>query len=39
MDQNDSLIVVDATSNQANWQNLSPEVAKFLQETWFAKAA
>lgn len=39
MDQNDSLIVVNATGNDACWYNLSPEVAQFLQEKWRAQAA
>ncbi|RXH41172.1 hypothetical protein [Bradyrhizobium zhanjiangense] len=39
MDRNDSLIVVDAASNDAYWFNLSPEVAQFLQERWRAQAA
>jgi hypothetical protein len=39
MDANDSLIVVDATNNQANWRNISPEVATFIKEKWTARAA
>ena len=39
MDPNDSLIVVDAASNDAYWYNLSPEVAQFLQEKWQSQAA
>jgi len=36
MDANDSLIVVDATNNNASWQNLTPEVSKFIKDHWFA---
>ena len=39
IDSNDSLIVVDATNNSANWVNLTPEVAKFVSESWLAQAA
>ncbi|HCS65911.1 MAG TPA: hypothetical protein DIW64_18615 [Cellvibrio sp.] len=38
MDSNDSLIVVNATSNDAYWYNLSPEVAKFIQERWNSRS-
>lgn len=34
MDANDSLIVVDATNNNAFWYNLKPEVSKFIQDHW-----
>ncbi len=34
MDQNDSLIVIDATNNTAYWFNLSPEVSKLLRDRW-----
>ena len=34
MDSNDSLIVVDATNNEAYWYGLSPEASKALQERW-----
>lgn len=34
MDKNDSLIVIDATSNNASWHNLSPEVSEFIQTNW-----
>ena len=39
MDNNDSLIVVDATNNTATWQSISPEVAKFIQQAWLVQAA
>lgn len=39
MDTNDSLIVVDASNNEAYWYNLSPEVARFLSEKWLSQAA
>lgn len=38
-DQNDSLIVVDATSNNAVWYNLDPKVAEFLKTQWQQRAA
>ncbi|MBP6518358.1 hypothetical protein [Shewanella sp.] len=34
MDSNDSLIVINATSNEAYWYNLSDEVAKHIQKFW-----
>ncbi|MGO4893179.1 hypothetical protein [Flavobacterium sp. W21_SRS_FM6] len=34
MDNNDSLIVVDATNNDASWYNLSDEVAQHIQRNW-----
>jgi hypothetical protein len=34
-DRNDSLIVVDATNNQAAWNNLDPKVSQFLKDWWF----
>lgn len=37
MDSNDSLIVVDSTSNDAYWFNLSAEVSQFIQRNWAAK--
>jgi hypothetical protein len=39
MDATDSLIVVDATNNRANWQNISPDVAAFIQQNWTVQAA
>jgi hypothetical protein len=39
MDANDSLIVVNATTNEAYWYNLSPEVAEFLSKKWLSQAA
>jgi hypothetical protein len=33
-DQNDSLIVVDASNNNAVWYGLQPEVSKHLKEQW-----
>ncbi|WP_204377165.1 CRISPR-associated protein Cas2 [Xanthomonas nasturtii] len=35
MDRNDSLFVVDATSNNAAWQNLSDEVSNHVKDQWF----
>ena len=34
MDSNDSLIVVNATSNNASWHNLSDEVASHIRRNW-----
>lgn len=34
MDQNDTLIVVDATHNDACWYNVSDEVSEFIQNKW-----
>lgn len=34
MDQNDSLIVVDATNNTANWYNLSEEISSYIRDHW-----
>lgn len=34
MDRNDSLFVVDATNQNAAWQNLSTEVATFIRDQW-----
>lgn len=34
MDANDSLMVVDATNNDAYWFNLNDDVSKHMQEQW-----
>lgn len=34
MDRNDSLFVVDATNNNAAWQNLSDEVSSHIRDQW-----
>lgn len=34
MDTNDSLFVVDASSNNAAWQNLSAEVSNHIGDQW-----
>lgn len=34
MDNNDSLIVIDASNNDARWNNLLPEVTKQIQDHW-----
>lgn len=34
MDGNDSLFVMDATNNNASWQNLSEQVASFIKDQW-----
>jgi len=38
MDQNDSLIGIDASNNQAAWKNLTPEVSTFVRDQWMASA-
>ena len=30
----DSLVVIDASNNTANWQNVAQDVAEFFQNTW-----
>jgi len=39
MDSNDSLTVVDATTNDAFWFNVSPEAQKQMQVMWRRLAA
>ena len=39
MDSSDTVYVVDATNNQAAWQNLSSEVSEFIKDKWHKKAA
>jgi hypothetical protein len=39
MDGDDSLIVVDASNNDAYWYNLKPDVGPFLQSHWRKMAA
>lgn len=34
MDKNDSLIVVDATNNNASWQNIDNEVSAYIKKFW-----
>lgn len=34
MDSNDSLIVVDASNNDAYWYNLNSDVSQYLQSQW-----
>jgi hypothetical protein len=34
MDSNDSLYVVDATNNDAAWQNISKEASDFIIDHW-----
>ena len=34
MDANDSVIVVDATNNAANWKNISDEVGEYIINHW-----
>jgi len=34
MDSNDTLIVIDASNDDAAWQNISVEVSKHIQERW-----
>ncbi|MCF6441046.1 hypothetical protein L1077_16540 [Pseudoalteromonas luteoviolacea] len=35
MDQNDSLMVVNTTTNDASWFNVHHDVDAFLKEKWF----
>ncbi|ANB51717.1 hypothetical protein WP8W19C03_22860 [Aeromonas veronii] len=35
MDFNDSLIVIDSTTNNAYWYNLPDAVSKHIQEQWY----
>ena len=35
MDRNDTVYVVDATNNNAAWQNISPEASKFIIDHWY----
>ncbi len=37
-DTNDSLIVVDATNNDASWFNISHEVSEFIKQNWNRQA-
>lgn len=39
LDANDSIIVVDATNNEAAWHNLKDEVAAFIRQQWSLRAA
>ena len=39
LDANDSLYVVDATNNQAAWNNLSVTASNHIENHWYAKAA
>jgi len=34
MDENDTLIVIDTTNDDAAWQNLSDKVTKHIQDRW-----
>lgn len=34
MDANDTLIVVDASNNNAAWHNVSDEVSNFIKDKW-----
>lgn len=38
-DTNDSLIVIDATNNDASWYNLDPKVIEFIRQHWNQRAA
>jgi hypothetical protein len=35
MDANDTLIVIDSTTNNAYWYNLPDDVSKKMQEQWY----
>ena len=34
MDRNDTVYIVDATNNQAAWQNISTEASEFIRKKW-----
>ena len=34
MDANDSIFIVDASNNNAAWQNLSDEVSSYIKNKW-----
>jgi len=36
LDSNDKVYVVDATNNVASWSNLPGDVAKHIQDSWYA---
>ena len=38
-DANDSLIVIDATNNDASWFNIDQKVGEFMQQHWNQRAA
>jgi hypothetical protein len=38
MDSNDSLIVINTSTNNASWYNLDSEVSKFMQDKWYSLA-
>lgn len=37
-DANDSVIVIDATNNNAAWQGIDPKVGEFIKQNWTARA-
>lgn len=39
LDQDDSVIVFDASNNDAAWHNLKPEVAALISSCWSARYA
>ena len=39
MDKNDTLLVVDATNNNASWQNVSNEASDFIKTQWQTSSA
>lgn len=39
LDQDDSIIVFDASNNDAAWQNLKPEVAALIMKQWSSRYA
>lgn len=38
-DANDTLIVIDATANDAFWYGIDPKVAEFMQQNWNRRTA
>lgn len=39
LDQDDSIVIFDASNNDAAWQNLKPEVAALIKTRWSARYA
>lgn len=39
LDGNDSVFVVDASTNEAAWNGLSDEVSKFVKDHWYSSPA
>lgn len=35
MDASDTVYVVDATHNEASWQNIRPDASEFIKQEWY----